>query len=77
VGAKRVFELAAAKASAGGYLKPDGFIDFTKIYTSAFSKDMHAGGAKLFSLGAIFSTPVVAGGVVFAGNTDGGIYALE
>ena len=71
------FQTAAAKANAGGYLKPDGFIDFTKIYTSAFFEDMYAGGAKLFSLGAILSTPAVSGGVVFAGSTDGAIYALE
>jgi len=71
------FQTAAAKANAGGYLKPDGFIDFTKIYTSAFFEDMYAGGAKLFSLGAILSTPAVSGGVVFAGSTDGCVYALE
>lgn len=76
-GEKRVFELVAAKANAGGYLKPDGFVDFTNIYTSAFSEDMHAGEAKLFSLGAILSTPAVSGGVVFACSTGGAVYALE
>jgi len=67
----------AAKANAGDYLKPDGFVDFSKICTSAFFEDMYAGGAKLFSLGAILSTPAVSGGVAFAGSTDGAIYALE
>lgn len=38
---------------------------------------MYAGGAELFALGAILSTPAVSGGVVFAGSTDGCVYALE
>jgi len=30
-----------------------------------------------FNIGAIFSTPLVANGVVYFGSTDGNLYALE
>ena len=30
-----------------------------------------------FSIGAIFSTPLVAKGVVYFGSTDGNLYAIE
>jgi hypothetical protein len=37
---------------------------------------MVSGVQKMMSVGAIFSSPVVANGVVYIASTDGNIYAL-
>ncbi len=71
------FQTPAAKANANGYLKADGSIDFSKVFTSQYFEDMYAAGGELFSLGAIVSSPVVADGVVIVGSADGTVYAIE
>ncbi len=72
-----VFQTPAAKANANGYLKEDGSLEFGKLFTAQYFEDMYAAGVKLFSLGAIVSSPAVADGVVIFGSADGSVYALE
>ncbi len=72
-----LFQTPAAKANANGYLKADGSLDFAKLFTAQYFEDMYAAGGKLFSLGAIVSSPAVAQGVVIFGSADGNVYALE
>ena len=35
------------------------------------------GTMRQFRVGSVFSSPLVVGGVVFFGSTDGNLYALE
>lgn len=71
------FRTPAAQANAAGYLKADGALDFGKVFTMQYFEDMYVGGAKLFALGAIVSSPVVSGGVIYVGSADGTVYAIE
>ena len=41
------------------------------------SEKTAVGVEKQFAIGAIFSSPVIAGGVVYVGSTDGRVYAIE
>ena len=71
------FQTDAAKKNAPAYLKPDGSLNFATVFTSNSFEDMYQASGKLFSLGAIVSTPVVDHGVVYVGSADGNLYALE
>jgi outer membrane protein assembly factor BamB len=68
----------ATEASKGAatVAKPDGSADWGKIFDSAFYDDSVGGYLKLLRFGAILASPVVADGIVYAGATDGNLYAL-
>jgi outer membrane protein assembly factor BamB len=71
------FQTESAKKNAPAYLKPDGGLNSAAIFTSNCFEDMYRAAGKLFSLGAIVSSPVVDHGVVYVGSADGNLYALE
>lgn len=71
------FKTPAARENALGILKPDGSWEIGKVFTAKFFEDMYRASNKLFSLGAIVSSPTVADGVVYVGSADGHLYALE
>jgi len=71
------FQTDSAKKNAPAYLKPDGSLNFATVFTSNQFEDMYQAAAKLFSLGAILSSPVVDHGVIYVGSADGNLYALE
>jgi outer membrane protein assembly factor BamB len=71
------FQTESAKKNAPAYLKPDGGLNFATVFTSPFFEDMYHASVKLFSLGAIVSSPVMNHGVVYVGSADGNLYALE
>jgi outer membrane protein assembly factor BamB len=71
------FQTDGSKENGAKYTKPDGTTD----YETAFGRDpfydgMVIGVQKLMSVGAVLSTPAVAGSVVYVGSTDGNLYAL-
>ncbi len=71
------FQTPASKQNALGAFGPDGAPDFKVIFTSDFFEDMYVAGAKIFSVGAMLSSPTVDRGVVYLGSADGNLYAVE
>ena len=72
------FQTEAAKKNAAGCLNPDGSLNFPALFPSRyFEETMFHAGQKLFTMGAIVSSPVVDGGVVYVSSADGCLYALE
>ncbi len=72
-----VFQTDASRMSAPELTGKEGRLDFAKVISTPFYDDMVVGVRKLFSLGAILSSPSVDGGVIYFGSTDGNVYALE
>ena len=74
-----MFQTEAAKNDPMKILKPDGSFDVQKTYGPYFHdyQDMVLAFEKVFSVGAIWSSPVVDHGVVYFGSTDGNLYALQ
>ncbi len=71
------FETDGMKEHGAGYTKADGTPNGDAIYVSDFYDDMVAGVGRVMSMGAIISSPVVAGNVVYIGSADGNLYALK
>jgi outer membrane protein assembly factor BamB len=71
------FRTEAAKANLGWVLTADGRINSSWLSTSSWRDAMALGFERQSSVGSIFSTPLVVGGVVFVGSADGRLYALE
>jgi len=74
-----VFQTEASKEDRMKVLKPDGSFDAPKTYGTYFHdyQDMILAFERIFSVGAIWSSPVVDRGVVYFGSTDGNLYALQ
>jgi outer membrane protein assembly factor BamB len=73
-----IFQTDGSKENGAKYTKADG----TTNYEAAFGRDpfydgMVIGVEKLMTVGAVLSTPAVAGDVVYVGSTDGNLYALN
>src|SRR5437899_12883219 len=71
------FETDGMKKHGPSYTKPDGTPNEEAIYRSDFYDDMVAGVDRVMSMGAILSSPVVVGNVVYVGSADGNLYALR
>ena len=71
------FETEGMKEHGRAYTKPDGTPNSEVIYRSDFYDDMVAGVDRVMSMGAIISSPVVVGNVVYVGSADGNLYALR
>lgn len=70
------YETDASKQHSAEYVKPDGTPNGEALFHSDFYDDMVSGVERVMSMGAILSSPVVAGDVVYVGSADGNIYAL-
>jgi eukaryotic-like serine/threonine-protein kinase len=70
------FTTVASKGAAA-FAKPDGGLDWEKLFPTSFYDDAVAGYVKLLDFGAILASPVVADGIVYVGATDGNLYALN
>jgi len=64
------------EGECGKYIDANGRIAGT-VYPDSTLDGIIIGLERMFSLGSILSSPVVADGVVFVGSTDGHIYALQ
>ena len=71
------FETDGMKEHGPAYTKPDGSPNEEALYRSDFYDDMVSGVDRVMSMGAILSSPVVAGNAVYVGSADGNLYALR
>jgi len=71
-----IFETENSKKNGPTYTKPDGVPNYEAAFFDFFYDDMVTGVQKMLSVGAILSSPVVAGNTVYVGSTDGNVYAL-
>jgi outer membrane protein assembly factor BamB len=73
------FETDGAKQNAGAMTNEDGSINWQALFPgpNLFYDDMVLAVHKLFSMGAVLSSPVVVGDTVIFGSTDGNLYALN
>lgn len=71
------FETDGMKQHRAAYTKADGTPNGDAIYVSDFYNDMVAGVGRVMSMGAIISSPVVAGSIVYVGSADGNLYAVR
>ncbi len=72
-----ILETAGQKANGATYTKSDGTPNYESAFVSDFYDDLVVGFAKMRAVGAIFSSPTVANGVLYVGSTDGTQYALK
>ncbi len=74
-----VFETDGAKQNAASMTNADGSIKFETVFSSRnlYYEDMVLAVHKLFTMGTILSSPVVVGGTVYFGSTDGNLYAVR
>jgi len=71
------FETDGMKQHGAAFTKADGTPNNEAIYQGDFYDDMVAGVDRVMSMGAIISSPVVVGNVVYVGGADGNLYALR
>jgi outer membrane protein assembly factor BamB len=71
------FETDASKRNDGWILTSDRRFNAPLLYTSAWREAPIVAVERQFSVGSIFSTPLVAAGVVYVGAADGRLYAIE
>ena len=71
------FETEGSKKSALQYTKADGTPRYEAAFFGNFYDDLITGTYRMWSVGAVFSSPVVNGGVVYVGSSDGNLYALQ
>jgi outer membrane protein assembly factor BamB len=71
------FQTEASKQNKGWVLTADRKFNGPMLYHSSWREAPVVATERQFNIGAIFSTPMVANGVVYFGSTDGNLYALE
>ena len=71
------FQTEASRRNQGWALTADGRFNVPMLYWSNWGEARLAATVRQFGVGSIFSSPLVTGGVVYFGSTDGNLYALE
>jgi outer membrane protein assembly factor BamB len=71
------FQTEASKQNGPGLTDKDGKPDYGAAMASSFYDDIVAGIQKMFSVGAIISSPVVVGDTIYVGSADGNLYAIR
>ena len=71
------FRTEASKANRGWALTSEGRFNLPLIFRSNSGEDGILGLERQLGIGALFSTPLVEGGTIYVGSTDGNLYALE
>jgi len=70
------FQTDASKKNGAAFTKPDGTPNYEGVFFDFFYDDMVSGVQKFLTVGAILSSPVVAGDTIYVGSADGNVYAL-
>ena len=70
------FETDASRQNGPDLTKPDGTPNYEAAFGDSFYDNMVIGVSKMMSVGAILSSPVIAGEAVYVGSADGFLYAL-
>jgi len=71
------FQTAAAKQNLGWVLTAQHKLNNSLLFRVLWQDNVTVAVERLFAVGAIFSSPLVANGVVYFGSTDGNLYAIE
>ncbi len=73
-----VFETDGEKQNGASMTNADGSIKFETLFPgpNLFYEDMVLAVHKIFTMGSILSSPVIVGGTLFFGSSDGNVYAL-
>src|SRR5262249_20373804 len=71
------FQTDASRENGPALTNAKGGPDYAAAVSSTFFDDVVAGMQRLLSVGAILSSPVVAGDTVFVGSADGHLYAIH
>ena len=71
------FETEASKQNIGWALTADRKFNMPMLFRSAWREAIVIGIEKQSGVGSIFSSPLIADGVVYFGSTDGTLYAVE
>jgi outer membrane protein assembly factor BamB len=71
------FETEASKRNKGWVLTADRHFNEPFLYHSTWREDPIVATDREFSIGAIFSSPLIVDGVVYFGATDGYVYAID
>ncbi len=70
------FQTDGSQEHGATYTNPDGSPKYEAAFMENFYDDMVAGVAKMMSVGAVLSSPVIVNNVIYVGSTDGNLYAL-
>jgi outer membrane protein assembly factor BamB len=71
------FETEASKTNGEQFTKSDGTPKYEAAFFGDFYDDLVTGTYRMWSIGAIFTSPVVDGAVIYVGSSDGNLYALQ
>jgi outer membrane protein assembly factor BamB len=71
------FRTEKSKQNKGWVLTADGRFNGAMNFPSSWRETPIAAADRQFAIGAVFSSPLIANGVVYFGSTDGYMYALE
>jgi eukaryotic-like serine/threonine-protein kinase len=71
------FQTEASKQNRGWVLTSERKFDAPILFRSGWQEATIVGVDRQFSVGSIFSSPLIQDGVVYFGSTDGNVYALE
>ena len=77
-GARRAeFQSDGSKANGAKYTDTTGRLNGRALYPEGTLDGMVIGMSRMYTLGSFLSSPVIAGGVLYVGSTDGTLYALR
>jgi len=71
------FQTEGSQRNLAAFSKPDGTPNYGAAFTENFYENMAIGVNKLYAVGMIFSSPVIADSVIYFGSTDGNLYAIN
>jgi len=71
------FETETSKRNAGWVLTADRRFNIPLLFSSSWREAPLVATVREFSIGSVFSSPLIVDGTVFFGSTDGYLYALE
>jgi outer membrane protein assembly factor BamB len=70
------FATDGANTNAAALTKADGTPNYEAAFTDFFYDDLVTGVARMMSVGAVLSSPVIDGDTLYFGSWDGQLYAL-
>jgi outer membrane protein assembly factor BamB len=71
------FQTDGSKENSPRYIDANGKMKSGALYPDFTLEGMYIGLDRMFSLGSVLSSPVVADGVLYVGSADGNLYAIR
>jgi len=71
------FQTDGSRENGAAWTQADGGPNYRAAFTDNFYEDGIIGVRKMLSVGAILSSPVAVGDVIFFGSSDGNLYAVQ